>query len=71
MSKTTERVRYVGRYECGVDVAMGDGRWDLVPHGGELVTTAAHAESLLTQQGEWERVPTPRAKTMKEEDSNG
>ena len=68
MSKTTERVRYVGRYECGVDVAMGDGRWEHVPHGGELVTTAAHAESLMTQDGEWTRAA---AKKTKEEDNNG
>lgn len=64
-------VRYVGRNRDGVTVRVETGWSEPIEHGETFTTTTEHAESLLTQAGEWERVPTPRANTKKEEDSNG
>lgn len=65
----TDTVTYAGRYDCGVDVLMPDGRTQHVPHGGELTTTPSHAESLLTQGGEWTRASSKP--TTKEEKTDG
>ncbi len=51
--RQTESIRYIGRYDA-VELWCPDGRRETVNNGGTLDTTAEHAASLLTQEGEWE-----------------
>lgn len=60
----TKKIRYVGPH-LAVELERPDGTVAEVEHGAELETSAAHADSLLQQESNWQPIPKPKTSDKK------